>query len=214
MGWAYNNGFRMKWFGLGPTPWLPSKAHKSSFFQLTSILGFFCHSHYRSAFQGFPVMEVATTASTFSLSKRISPLTASSHHRKSTRTMSFSPSSLRTKPLSTNFLVPFVGGSVSGDFSGVKLRPSSLNPDSFRGSKGKRGVVTMVSVWTLLFFRCHWLFFLITLVHNCSLWVLFWRKLRILGWTFVACLLFYYLGSLNCSLRVLFWRICAMLCEK
>lgn len=47
-------------------------------------------------------------------------------------------------PLSTNFLIPFAGGSVSGEFSGVKLRPSSLNPNYSPGSKGKRGVVTMV----------------------------------------------------------------------
>ncbi|CAK9321566.1 unnamed protein product [Citrullus colocynthis] len=89
-------------------------------------------------------MEVATTASSFALTKRISPLITSSHNGKSNRALSFSSSSLRTAPLSTNFLIPFTAGSVSGDFAGVKLRPSSLNPDSFRGSKGKRGVVTMV----------------------------------------------------------------------
>ncbi|XP_038902969.1 ATP-dependent Clp protease proteolytic subunit-related protein 4, chloroplastic [Benincasa hispida] len=89
-------------------------------------------------------MEVATTASSFALTKRISPLITSSHDRKSNRALSLSSSSLRTPPLSTNFLIPFAGGSVSGDFSGVKLRPSSLNTDSSPGSKGKRGVVTMV----------------------------------------------------------------------
>ncbi|XP_008448778.2 ATP-dependent Clp protease proteolytic subunit-related protein 4, chloroplastic [Cucumis melo] len=89
-------------------------------------------------------MEVATTASSFALTKRISPLFASSNYGKSNRTLSLSSSSVRTAPLSTNFLTPFAGGSVSGDFSGVKLRPYSLNPNCFPGSKGKRGVVTMV----------------------------------------------------------------------
>eukprot|EP00268_Persea_americana_P023101 TRINITY_DN2277_c0_g1_i1.p1 TRINITY_DN2277_c0_g1~~TRINITY_DN2277_c0_g1_i1.p1 ORF type:complete len:351 (+),score=49.53 TRINITY_DN2277_c0_g1_i1:145-1053(+) len=45
--------------------------------------------------------------------------------------------------LTTNFVAPFVGGSVTGDFCGQKIRPRSLNP-SLTGSRGKRGVVTMV----------------------------------------------------------------------
>eukprot|EP00262_Sarcandra_glabra_P004222 TRINITY_DN15192_c0_g1_i1.p1 TRINITY_DN15192_c0_g1~~TRINITY_DN15192_c0_g1_i1.p1 ORF type:complete len:317 (+),score=51.54 TRINITY_DN15192_c0_g1_i1:90-953(+) len=48
-----------------------------------------------------------------------------------------------TASLTSNFIAPFVGGSVSGDFCGQKIRPLSLNrtlPDC----RGKRGVVTMV----------------------------------------------------------------------
>ncbi|KAL4199692.1 hypothetical protein AMTRI_Chr03g52470 [Amborella trichopoda] len=45
--------------------------------------------------------------------------------------------------LSSNFMPPFVGGSISADFSGLKIRPPSLKPSS-SGSRGKRGVVTMV----------------------------------------------------------------------
>ncbi|KAK2987661.1 hypothetical protein RJ640_012940 [Escallonia rubra] len=45
--------------------------------------------------------------------------------------------------LSTSFLSPFVGGSVTGDLTGQKIRPASLCPTS-SGSRGKRGVVTMV----------------------------------------------------------------------
>ncbi|KAL2526221.1 ATP-dependent Clp protease proteolytic subunit [Abeliophyllum distichum] len=54
----------------------------------------------------------------------------------------FAPSSVRAS-LSTSFISPFVGGSVSGDFSGHKIRPASLNPYS-SGTRSKRGVVTMV----------------------------------------------------------------------
>ncbi|KAK9716289.1 hypothetical protein RND81_06G223500 [Saponaria officinalis] len=55
------------------------------------------------------------------------------------------PSSIRLKPysLSSNFTDSFVSGSVSGDFSGHKLRPLSLNP-YHHNSRPKRGVVTMV----------------------------------------------------------------------
>ncbi|KAK3023228.1 hypothetical protein RJ639_043340 [Escallonia herrerae] len=45
--------------------------------------------------------------------------------------------------LSTSFLSPFVGGSVTADLTGQKIRPASLCPTS-SGSRGKRGVVTMV----------------------------------------------------------------------
>ncbi|XP_021768046.1 ATP-dependent Clp protease proteolytic subunit-related protein 4, chloroplastic-like [Chenopodium quinoa] len=58
-----------------------------------------------------------------------------------TTTASFRASSLRAS-LSSNFLSPYVGGSVSGDFSGHKLRrPHSLTSSN---SRPKRGVVTMV----------------------------------------------------------------------
>ncbi|WOG90174.1 hypothetical protein DCAR_0209417 [Daucus carota subsp. sativus] len=46
--------------------------------------------------------------------------------------------------LSTNFLYPFTGGSVSGDFTGLKIRPPCLNPLAPLSSSPKRGVVTMV----------------------------------------------------------------------
>ncbi|KAL7160570.1 hypothetical protein ABFS83_01G105300 [Erythranthe nasuta] len=54
-----------------------------------------------------------------------------------------SPSSSSRRPSPpTSFLSPFVGGSVSGDFSGLKIRPASLSTPS--SSNAKRGVVTMV----------------------------------------------------------------------
>ncbi|PIM98957.1 ATP-dependent Clp protease, proteolytic subunit [Handroanthus impetiginosus] len=65
---------------------------------------------------------------------------------------SSSSSHLRTS-LSTGFLCPAVGGSVWGEFSGLKIRPASLNPCLMSTHKAKRGVVTMVipfsmgSVW-------------------------------------------------------------------
>ncbi|XP_044487159.1 ATP-dependent Clp protease proteolytic subunit-related protein 4, chloroplastic [Mangifera indica] len=58
-----------------------------------------------------------------------------------------SSSPFRTS-LSTSFLSPFSNGSISADFSGLKLRPQSLNPDSFKRSKAKRPVVTMVIPFT------------------------------------------------------------------
>ncbi|KAH6818236.1 CLP protease R subunit 4 [Perilla frutescens var. frutescens] len=54
------------------------------------------------------------------------------------------PSPPRPSP-PTNFLSPFVGGSVSGDFAGLRIRPASLGKTSSNStSRGKRGVVTMV----------------------------------------------------------------------
>ncbi|KAL8064674.1 hypothetical protein ABFX02_01G106400 [Erythranthe guttata] len=53
-----------------------------------------------------------------------------------------SPSSSRRPSPPTSFLSPFVGGSISGDFSGLKIRPASLSTPS--SSNAKRGVVTMV----------------------------------------------------------------------
>ncbi|KAH6755120.1 CLP protease R subunit 4 [Perilla frutescens var. hirtella] len=45
----------------------------------------------------------------------------------------------------TSFLSPFVGGSVSGDFAGLRIRPATLGKTSSNStSRGKRGVVTMV----------------------------------------------------------------------
>uniref|UniRef100_A0A7N2N1Z5 ATP-dependent Clp protease proteolytic subunit n=2 Tax=Quercus TaxID=3511 RepID=A0A7N2N1Z5_QUELO len=85
-------------------------------------------------------MEVATAASSLALHRHtlVAPPRTS---RNVNLKRSFSPRA----SLSTNFVAPFVGGSVSSDFSGHKLRPSSLNPASFPSSKPKRGVVTMVS---------------------------------------------------------------------
>ncbi|XP_051115303.1 ATP-dependent Clp protease proteolytic subunit-related protein 4, chloroplastic [Andrographis paniculata] len=70
-------------------------------------------------------------------------------HLLPTTRMSLSPNLVSAPPsrrrfLSTNFMSPYVGGSLSGDFSGRKIRPDSLNPSSLSTRKGKRGVVTMV----------------------------------------------------------------------
>ncbi|PON64629.1 ATP-dependent Clp protease proteolytic subunit [Parasponia andersonii] len=94
-------------------------------------------------------MEVATTASTFALHTRMIAPPAPSRTLTPLRaqTTSCSPSSSsssRRASLSSNFLSPFAGGSLSADFTGQKIRHSSLNPASFRSSKAKRGVVTMV----------------------------------------------------------------------
>ncbi|KAL8112559.1 hypothetical protein AgCh_020035 [Apium graveolens] len=70
-----------------------------------------------------------------------------SHLLPSTRPRTFSSSkrsSIKASSLSTNFLSPFTGGSVSGDFTGLKIRPHSLNPNAPSSSTPKRGVVTMV----------------------------------------------------------------------
>ncbi|KAM3734707.1 hypothetical protein ACB098_10G035700 [Castanea mollissima] len=84
-------------------------------------------------------MEVATAATSLALHRHtlVAPPRTS---RNVNLNRSFSPRA----SLSTNFVAPFVGSSVSSDFSGHKLRPSSLNPASFPSSKPKRGVVTMV----------------------------------------------------------------------
>ncbi|XP_061354826.1 ATP-dependent Clp protease proteolytic subunit-related protein 4, chloroplastic [Gastrolobium bilobum] len=89
-------------------------------------------------------MEVATAASSFALNKPMLALSSSSRITSPIRAMNSSSASVR-KSLSTDFVAPFAGiSSASSLFSGHKLRPSSLNPASFRCSKGKRGVVTMV----------------------------------------------------------------------
>lgn len=64
-----------------------------------------------------------------------------------------SPSSRRPSP-PTNFLSPFVGGSVCGDFAGLRIRPASLIDNSSNStSRGKRGVVTMV-FYPYFFLNC------------------------------------------------------------
>ncbi|KAK6947504.1 Clp protease proteolytic subunit /Translocation-enhancing protein TepA [Dillenia turbinata] len=76
-------------------------------------------------------MGVASVPSNFSLDARMlcsSPI--SSRNRTPTNSIKAS-----------NFLSPFVGGSISGDFSGLKLRPPSL---SYPSSSPRRGIVTMV----------------------------------------------------------------------
>ncbi|GMY29903.1 ATP-dependent Clp protease proteolytic subunit-related protein 4, chloroplastic-like [Fagus crenata] len=86
-------------------------------------------------------MEVATATSSLALHRTmLAPPITSRTVNPNRNLNSFSPKA----SLSTNFVAPFAGGSVSADFSGHKLRPSSLNPASFPRSKGKRGVVTMV----------------------------------------------------------------------
>ncbi|KAL0313020.1 UNVERIFIED_CONTAM: ATP-dependent Clp protease proteolytic subunit-related protein 4, chloroplastic [Sesamum radiatum] len=57
---------------------------------------------------------------------------------------SSSSSSSRRPSLQTSFLSPSVGGSVLGGFTGLKIRPASLNPSYSSTSRAKRGVVTMV----------------------------------------------------------------------
>ncbi|XP_010246082.1 PREDICTED: ATP-dependent Clp protease proteolytic subunit-related protein 4, chloroplastic-like [Nelumbo nucifera] len=89
-------------------------------------------------------MEVATVSSHFFLHTRM----VSSPHprsRNSKRTLNCS-GGVSVRSLTSNLVVPFVGGSVSGDFCGQKIRPASLNPSlTFSSdSRRKRGVVTMV----------------------------------------------------------------------
>ncbi|XVF52525.1 hypothetical protein PTKIN_Ptkin05aG0025400 [Pterospermum kingtungense] len=89
-------------------------------------------------------MEVATAAaSSLALHARMlsPPTSARTANTNRTRT-SPSSTSLRAS-ISTNFLSPFSAAG-SGEFSGLKLRPDSLNPASLSRSKPKRGVVTMV----------------------------------------------------------------------
>ncbi|KAF7828480.1 ATP-dependent Clp protease proteolytic subunit-related protein 4, chloroplastic [Senna tora] len=90
-------------------------------------------------------MEVTTAASSFALNRPMLPPPNSYRIANPVRALncSLSSASVRTS-LSTHFVAPFAGGSVSSLFSGQKLRPSCLNPESYRESKGKRGVVTMV----------------------------------------------------------------------
>ncbi|XP_077237390.1 CLP protease R subunit 4 [Tasmannia lanceolata] len=83
----------------------------------------------------------AAISSRFLLDARMFPSTPShSGIRNPKRTLNPARASMRTS-LTGNFLAPFVGGSVASDFSGHKIRPHSLNPQS---SGCKRGVVTMV----------------------------------------------------------------------
>ncbi|KAK7330826.1 hypothetical protein VNO77_25030 [Canavalia gladiata] len=91
-----------------------------------------------------PKLDVVRPASSFALNKAMLALPSSSGTITPIRAMSCSSSSVRTS-LSTNFAAPLAGISSSSSlFAGHKLRPSSLNPASFRGSNSKRGVVTMV----------------------------------------------------------------------
>ncbi|KAK4792517.1 hypothetical protein SAY86_022952 [Trapa natans] len=87
------------------------------------------------------MMEVASMTSGFTLHKRVlsPPFPSVSMSSSSAR----SSASVRAS-LSTGFLSTFSGGSVSGGFSGQKIRPKTLNPVTISESKGKRSVVTMV----------------------------------------------------------------------
>ncbi|KAM1050227.1 hypothetical protein TB2_031528 [Malus domestica] len=89
-------------------------------------------------------MEVATTASSFALHTRMLATPTTPRALNTTRPHLTSSHSPTRASLSTSFLSPFAGNSLSSDFSGHKLRPSFLNPASSHGSKPKRGVVTMV----------------------------------------------------------------------
>ncbi|KAF5816294.1 putative endopeptidase Clp [Helianthus annuus] len=86
-------------------------------------------------------MEVATMASHFFPTTRLPSIPNSRNTRPVTASLSSYPSSYSSiKPsLSTNFISPYIGNSVSSDFSGHKIRPASLNPSS-----RKRAGVTMV----------------------------------------------------------------------
>lgn len=90
-------------------------------------------------------MEISTISSRFPIGTRIvaKPI---SQTRSSGRTLNVSNGLSVKATLTYNFIAPFVGGSVTGDFSGQKIRPVSLNPSSIStGSRGKRGVHTMVT---------------------------------------------------------------------
>ncbi|KAG5248924.1 hypothetical protein OIU77_027500 [Salix suchowensis] len=99
-------------------------------------------------------MAVATaTASSFGFHKRmLASHTVSSRTINPIRTLALSSSpstsSSSRASLSTCFLSPFAGGSITCDFSGTKIRPEGLNPASISSSKGKRSVVTMVIPYT------------------------------------------------------------------
>ncbi|KAJ0968261.1 hypothetical protein J5N97_025195 [Dioscorea zingiberensis] len=58
------------------------------------------------------------------------------------RTRSYNGAPFRTS-LASDFIAPFVGGSVTGELSGQKIHSPFLRSSS-PGSRGKRGVVTMV----------------------------------------------------------------------
>ncbi|XVE57558.1 hypothetical protein DITRI_Ditri04bG0099900 [Diplodiscus trichospermus] len=91
-------------------------------------------------------MEVATAAaSRFALHSHMLSPSASARTVNRNRTLTSPSSTSFRASLSTNFLSLFsAAGSVSGDFSGFKLRPDPLNPASLGRFKPKRGVVTMV----------------------------------------------------------------------
>lgn len=61
-----------------------------------------------------------------------------------THNASIRPSPTLRASLSSNFISPFVGDSVCGDFSGHKIRPQSLTSANPSSSRPKRDVVTMV----------------------------------------------------------------------
>ncbi|KAK1286137.1 hypothetical protein QJS10_CPB20g01356 [Acorus calamus] len=86
-------------------------------------------------------MEVAASTC-FSLERSIPGLCITQSGRRG-RTLA-SPVGARARAsLNSGFVAPFVGGSVLGDFSGQKIRPSPLLRRS-SSSRPKRGVVTMV----------------------------------------------------------------------
>ncbi|XP_010926755.1 ATP-dependent Clp protease proteolytic subunit-related protein 4, chloroplastic [Elaeis guineensis] len=92
-------------------------------------------------------MEVAFYPSGFPLEARMicSPPTRSGVTRTRSKVALTPPpgASSTASSLSSGLVVPFVGGSVSGNFSGQKMRIPSLSP-SPSGRRGKRGGITMV----------------------------------------------------------------------
>ncbi|XP_010258730.1 PREDICTED: ATP-dependent Clp protease proteolytic subunit-related protein 4, chloroplastic-like [Nelumbo nucifera] len=91
-------------------------------------------------------MAVATVSSRFPLDFRMVSTPQSTTSTNSKRTLASSAGVSVKASLTSNLIAPFIGGSVSADFCGQKIRPASLNPSlTFSsGSRGKRGVVTMV----------------------------------------------------------------------
>ncbi|KAL6279894.1 hypothetical protein ACE6H2_016775 [Prunus campanulata] len=90
-----------------------------------------------------PLMQVATTASSFVLHTRMLVVPTTHRALNSSRTQTTSSPTLPRASLCTNFLSPFLRTSISSEFSDHKFRPLSLNLASFRGSKPKHDVVTM-----------------------------------------------------------------------
>ncbi|XVF13484.1 hypothetical protein REPUB_Repub08aG0211600 [Reevesia pubescens] len=91
------------------------------------------------------VAAAAASASSFAVHAHMLSPPTSARTVNRNRTLKSPPSTSLRASLYTNFLSPFPAtGSVSGDISGLKLRPDSLNPASLPRSKPKRGVVTMV----------------------------------------------------------------------
>ncbi|GMH28829.1 hypothetical protein Nepgr_030672 [Nepenthes gracilis] len=87
-------------------------------------------------------MDAAAMASRSLLSTRMLSPPTNLRSTSSTRPATLSTSSTLRASLSTNFVSHFVAGSVTGEFSGLRLRPQCLFSPS--NPRPKKGVVTMV----------------------------------------------------------------------